>query len=184
MSHDDQRARWAALRADQDIIGRAAAQLRYETTQAQYAGLRNPRVAFGFAAVLDELSAICATWGAGEHVDSFGDDPGDRSSGWWGSRSSSVRRLSRTSVVDAADHNLGGAPPGGGWRGGGTRIRIASPSNPSRAAASGEVTALRCRSPLEAPLHIDVTHGPVEGSVWTSTHLSSGRRLTIRSKVV
>jgi hypothetical protein len=49
-------ARWNALRADQDIIDRAAARLRHETAQAQYAGLRDPQVAFGFAAVLDELS--------------------------------------------------------------------------------------------------------------------------------
>ena len=55
MSHDDQRARWAALRADQDIIGRAAARLRFETAQAEYPGLRDP-LGFGFAAVLDELS--------------------------------------------------------------------------------------------------------------------------------
>ena len=56
VSYDEQRARWAALRADQDVIDRAAARLRHETAQAQYAGLRDPQVAFGFAAVLDELS--------------------------------------------------------------------------------------------------------------------------------
>ena len=54
--YDEQRARWAALRADQDLIDRAAARLRHETAQDQYAGLRNPQVAFGFASILDELS--------------------------------------------------------------------------------------------------------------------------------
>jgi hypothetical protein len=54
MSSDDPRARRAALRVDQDLIDRAAARLRHETAQAQYAGLRDPQVAFGFAAVLDE----------------------------------------------------------------------------------------------------------------------------------
>jgi hypothetical protein len=56
VSYDDQRARWVALRADQDLIDRAAARLRHETAQDQYRGLRDPQVAFGFAAVLDELS--------------------------------------------------------------------------------------------------------------------------------
>ena len=56
MSYDDQRARWAALRADQELIDSAAARLRRETAQAQYADCRRPEVAFGRAAVLDELS--------------------------------------------------------------------------------------------------------------------------------
>jgi hypothetical protein len=56
VSYDEQRARWAALRADQDVIDRAAARLRHETAQDQYRGLRDPQVAFGLAAVLDELS--------------------------------------------------------------------------------------------------------------------------------
>ena len=56
MSYDDHRARWAALRADQDVIDSAAARLRHETAQDQYRGLRGPQVAFGLAAVLDELS--------------------------------------------------------------------------------------------------------------------------------
>jgi hypothetical protein len=56
VANDDQRARWAALRADQNLVDRAAARLRHETAQAQYAGLEDPQVAFGFAAVLDELS--------------------------------------------------------------------------------------------------------------------------------
>ena len=47
MPYEDQRARWAALRADQELIDRAAARLRHETAQAQYAGLRDPQVAFG-----------------------------------------------------------------------------------------------------------------------------------------
>ena len=56
MSYDDQRARWAALRADQEVIDRAAARLRHETAQDQYRGLGDPQVAFGLASILDELS--------------------------------------------------------------------------------------------------------------------------------
>ena len=56
VSYDEQRARWAELRADQDMIDRAATRLRHETAQAQYAGLRNPQVAFGLASILDELA--------------------------------------------------------------------------------------------------------------------------------
>jgi adenylosuccinate lyase len=56
VSYDDQRARWAVLRADQNVIDQAAARLRHETAQTQYRGLRNPQVAFGLAAILDELS--------------------------------------------------------------------------------------------------------------------------------
>jgi hypothetical protein len=56
VSYDDQRARWAALRADEELLDRAAARLRHETAQAQYAGLRDPQVAFGLALVLDELA--------------------------------------------------------------------------------------------------------------------------------
>jgi hypothetical protein len=44
------------LRADQDIIDQAAARLRHETAQDQYRGLSDPEVAFGLAAILDELS--------------------------------------------------------------------------------------------------------------------------------
>jgi hypothetical protein len=56
VSYDDQRALWAALRPDQELIDRAAARLRHDTAQDQYRGLRNPQVAFGMAAILDELS--------------------------------------------------------------------------------------------------------------------------------
>jgi hypothetical protein len=56
VSYDDQRARWAALHADRDIIDRAAAWLRHEAAQDQYRGLRDPQVAFGLASILDELS--------------------------------------------------------------------------------------------------------------------------------
>ena len=45
MSYDDQRARWAGLRADQDVIDWAAARLRHQTAQDQYLGLRDPQVA-------------------------------------------------------------------------------------------------------------------------------------------
>jgi hypothetical protein len=54
VSYEDQRARWAALRADQDVIDRAAARLRHETAQDQYHGRRDPQVAFGLCALLDE----------------------------------------------------------------------------------------------------------------------------------
>ena len=47
MLYEDQRARWAALGEEQDVIDRAAARLRHETAQARYAGLRDPQVAFG-----------------------------------------------------------------------------------------------------------------------------------------
>jgi hypothetical protein len=56
VSYDEQRERWARLRADQDIIDRAAARLRHDTAQDQYRGLRDPQVAFGLCALLDELS--------------------------------------------------------------------------------------------------------------------------------
>jgi hypothetical protein len=56
VSYDEQRARWVALRADQDVVDRAATRLRHKTAQAQYADLQNPQVAFGLAAILDELS--------------------------------------------------------------------------------------------------------------------------------
>jgi hypothetical protein len=58
VSYDDQRARWAALRADQDLLDRTAARLRHETAQDQYAGLRDPQVAFGFAAILTSAKAV------------------------------------------------------------------------------------------------------------------------------
>jgi hypothetical protein len=54
--YDEQRARWAALRADQDVIDQAAARLRHEAAQDQYRGQRNPQVAYGLCALLDELS--------------------------------------------------------------------------------------------------------------------------------
>jgi hypothetical protein len=54
-SYDKQWARWAALRADQDVIDQAAARLRRTTAQDQYRWLRDPQVAFGLCALLDEL---------------------------------------------------------------------------------------------------------------------------------
>ena len=56
MSYEEQRARWAALRADQDVIDGAAARLRHKTAQDQYLGRRDPQVAFGLCALLDELA--------------------------------------------------------------------------------------------------------------------------------
>jgi hypothetical protein len=46
----------AVLRADREVIERAAAALRAETIRQGYAGLQQPAVAFAFALLLDELS--------------------------------------------------------------------------------------------------------------------------------
>jgi hypothetical protein len=56
MSYDDQRARWASLRANQEIIDSAASRLRNEAAQDKYRGPRDPQVAFGLTSILDELS--------------------------------------------------------------------------------------------------------------------------------
>jgi hypothetical protein len=56
VSCDHQRARWVALRADQNVIDQAAARLRHDAAQDQYRGFRDPQVAFGVASILDELS--------------------------------------------------------------------------------------------------------------------------------
>jgi hypothetical protein len=61
VSYDDQRARWAALRADQELIDLAASRLRHETAQDPYRGLRDPHVAFGLASILTSCLATCAT---------------------------------------------------------------------------------------------------------------------------
>ncbi|GAA4539092.1 hypothetical protein [Pseudonocardia xishanensis] len=54
--HPYERRRYAALRADQETIGRAAAWLRHDTIQAGYAGLTHPEYAFGLASLLDEVA--------------------------------------------------------------------------------------------------------------------------------
>ncbi|MFC5949367.1 hypothetical protein ACFQH9_13915 [Pseudonocardia lutea] len=54
--HPYERRRHAALRADQEIIGRAAAWLRHDAVHAQYAGLTHPEYAFGLASLLDEIA--------------------------------------------------------------------------------------------------------------------------------
>ncbi len=51
--HDDGAA---ALRAERDLVVRAAGRLRQEAIRTGYAGLRHPHVAFGLALVLDELA--------------------------------------------------------------------------------------------------------------------------------
>jgi hypothetical protein len=52
--YQDER-RWAALRADRDLLARAAAWLRSEAIRAGYAGLTHQHVAFALALILDEL---------------------------------------------------------------------------------------------------------------------------------
>jgi hypothetical protein len=46
----------AVLRADREVIERAAAALRGEAIRQGYAGLQHPAAAFGFALLLDELA--------------------------------------------------------------------------------------------------------------------------------
>lgn len=48
--------RTAALRADRDVIERAAARLRSDAIRSGYAGLEHKHVAFGLALILDELA--------------------------------------------------------------------------------------------------------------------------------
>ena len=52
---DQNERRWAALRADRDLLARAAAWLRADAIRAGYAGLTHQHVAFALALVLDEL---------------------------------------------------------------------------------------------------------------------------------
>ena len=54
---DVDRHRYERLKADREIVDRAAAYLRHHARQDQYAGiLHRPEVAFGLATVLDEVS--------------------------------------------------------------------------------------------------------------------------------
>ena len=54
MNQHEQRV--AALRADRDIIERAAARLRSDAIRSGYAGLEHKHIAFGLALILDELA--------------------------------------------------------------------------------------------------------------------------------
>ena len=48
--------RVATVRADRDVIQRAAARLRSDAIQSGYAGLQHQHVAFTLALILDELA--------------------------------------------------------------------------------------------------------------------------------
>jgi hypothetical protein len=48
--------RWAALRADRDLLERAATWLRTEAIRSGYAGLSRQHVTFALALILDELA--------------------------------------------------------------------------------------------------------------------------------
>ena len=48
--------RWAALRADRDLLERAATWLRTEAIHSGYAGLSHQHVTFALALILDELA--------------------------------------------------------------------------------------------------------------------------------
>lgn len=48
--------RVSALRADRDVIERAAARLRSDAIRAGYAGLQHQHIAFALALILDELA--------------------------------------------------------------------------------------------------------------------------------
>ena len=48
--------RTAALRADRDVIERAAARLRSDAIRSGYAGLQHQHIAFSLALILDELA--------------------------------------------------------------------------------------------------------------------------------
>jgi len=56
VTYEQQRKRWETIRADQRVIEDAARFLRHHAIQSQYAGLQRQEVAFGFAAILDELA--------------------------------------------------------------------------------------------------------------------------------
>jgi HEAT repeat protein len=56
MTYEQERRRWEAIKADQALIDQAARFLRHHAIQSQYAGLQRQEVAFGLAAILDELA--------------------------------------------------------------------------------------------------------------------------------
>ena len=47
---------YAALRADRELIDRAAAHLRHVAAQDEYRGRRHPEFAYGLASVLDKIA--------------------------------------------------------------------------------------------------------------------------------
>lgn len=53
---DQHERRTAALRADRNIIERAAARLRSDAIRSGYAGLQHQHIAFGLALLLDEIA--------------------------------------------------------------------------------------------------------------------------------
>jgi len=53
---DRNERRWAALRADRDLLERAARWLRDDAVRSGYAGLSHQHVAFALALILDELA--------------------------------------------------------------------------------------------------------------------------------
>jgi hypothetical protein len=55
VSDEDQRRRYEQLKADQQRVNRAAAQLRHLAIIDDYAGLRHKASAFALALVLDEI---------------------------------------------------------------------------------------------------------------------------------
>ena len=55
MSYDDQRW-YEQLKADQQLVNQAAAQLRHVAIQDGYAGLSHKAAAFAMALILDEVS--------------------------------------------------------------------------------------------------------------------------------
>lgn len=54
--YEYQHRRWAAVKADRELIDRAAAFLRREAIRDTYAGMRNRHVTFALASILDVLS--------------------------------------------------------------------------------------------------------------------------------
>jgi hypothetical protein len=54
MTYEQERRRWETINADQALIDQATR--RHHAIQSQYSGLQRQEVAFGLAAILDELS--------------------------------------------------------------------------------------------------------------------------------
>jgi hypothetical protein len=56
VSYDDQRRRYAQLKADRGVVEQAAAHLRYRAILDGYVGLEHKEVAFALALILDEIA--------------------------------------------------------------------------------------------------------------------------------
>jgi hypothetical protein len=56
VSYDDQRRRYAQLKADRGFVEQAAAQLRHRAILDGYVGLEHKEVAFALALILDEIA--------------------------------------------------------------------------------------------------------------------------------